>query len=332
MDQESAIQGKIFHGENFPPLNFKATKEELKFMRDSKATKQPLGILQEMLSRRSIVPVYELIKTEAPAGHLQNYWFRVVFEDGKMTYFAEGSGRSKKAAKHDAARNLIEILCGSPGNGPNQKANADAGEQDDAHPIRRLSQLCAERRWPTPMYDMEVGDPEESLHTIVCSVLEYREVAKGFSKKAAKRLAAQQMCVRLLEEPIIAEEVQQKDGGELTNKLKMIPVTQVGKKMVKIQKTCLKNTKIDHKKLLEEIAAENKFDITYVDIEEASFTGQFQCLVMISMSPVGICHGTGASVEEAHSNAAQNGLEYLKIVTRKGKSIEQAIAKINLNL
>jgi len=213
-----------------------------------------------------------------------------------------------------------------------------AVDKDDAHSVRRLNELCVGRRWPPPIYDLKIGDPDKLHHTVVCSVLDYREEGKGFTKKEAKRLAAKQMCVRLLKEPIYSEEVEQMDVGEPNEEevlpkpqlvKKLMPKPEMGKKLINIQEICLKNTKIEHKKLLDEVAAENGCNITYVDIDEASFTGKFQCLVMISTSPVGICHGTGASVEEAQSNAAQNCLEFLKIVSLKGKIIEQAIAKLN---
>jgi len=48
-----------------------------------------------------------------------------VLLSGEITYFALGSGRSKKAAKQDAARNLIEKLSGSPSSGPNQEASSE---------------------------------------------------------------------------------------------------------------------------------------------------------------------------------------------------------------
>lgn len=84
-----------------------------------------------------------------------------------------------------------------------------------------------------------------------------------------------------------------------------------------MQKTCLKDPKIDYVKLLGEIAHENQFEVTYVDIEEKTFTDKFQCLVQLSTLPVGVCHGSGATPTEAQKMAAQNALEYLKIMTKK---------------
>lgn len=84
-----------------------------------------------------------------------------------------------------------------------------------------------------------------------------------------------------------------------------------------LQKTCLKEPKIDYIKLLGEIAHENQFEVTYVDIEEKTFTDKYQCLVQLSTLPVGVCHGSGDTPADAQKMAAQNALEYLKIMTKK---------------
>nr|5NPA_A Chain A, Loquacious [Drosophila melanogaster] len=64
-----------------------------------------------------------------------------------------------------------------------------------------LQEMCMQRRWPPPSYETEteVGLPHERLFTIACSILNYREMGKGKSKKIAKRLAAHRMWMRLQE-------------------------------------------------------------------------------------------------------------------------------------
>lgn len=57
--------------------------------------------------------------------------------------------------------------------------------------------------------------------------------------------------------------------------------------------------------------------MTYVDIEELSNSEHYQCLVQISTMPVGVCHGSGPTPTDAKRQAAQNALEYLKIMTKK---------------
>jgi len=64
--------------------------------------------------------------------------------------------------------------------------------------------MCMARRWPPPNYDTEneIGLPHERQFTISCTVLQYREIGKGKSKKIAKRIAAHKMWLKLQENPI----------------------------------------------------------------------------------------------------------------------------------
>lgn len=48
-----------------------------------------------------------------------------------------------------------------------------------------------------------------------------------------------------------------------------------------------------------------------------SFVGKCQCLVQLSTLPVAVCYGTGVTSKDAQASAAQNALEYLKIMTKK---------------
>jgi RISC-loading complex subunit TARBP2 len=69
--------------------------------------------------------------------------------------------------------------------------------------------------------------------------------------------------------------------------------------------------------LLHEIATEHQFEVTYVEIEEKTISGNYQCLVQLSTLPVAVCPGSGLSSKEAQTDAAKNALEYLKIMTKK---------------
>ncbi|XP_017047850.1 interferon-inducible double-stranded RNA-dependent protein kinase activator A homolog isoform X2 [Drosophila ficusphila] len=347
--------------------------EALKFVSETDANglamKTPVSILQELLSRRGITPGYELVQIEG-AIHEPTFRFRVSFKDKDTPFTAMGAGRSKKEAKHAAARALIDKLIGaqlpeSPsssagpsmtglavgGNGGDGNANAtgggDASDKIVGNPIGWLQEMCMQRRWPPPSYETEteVGLPHERLFTIACSILNYREMGKGKSKKIAKRLAAHRMWMRLQETPIDSAKISDSICGELegeprssesyygelkdisvptlttqhSNKVSQFHKTlknATGKKLLKLQ-TCLKSSKIDYIKLLGEIATENQFEVTYVDIEEKTFSGQFQCLVQLSTLPVGVCHGNGPTAADAQRHAAQNALEYLKIMTKK---------------
>lgn len=77
----------------------------------SSAVKTPVSILQELLSRRGITPNYELVQIEG-AIHEPTFRYRVSFSDKEIPLTAMGSGRSKKEAKHAAAKALIDKLTG----------------------------------------------------------------------------------------------------------------------------------------------------------------------------------------------------------------------------
>lgn len=138
-----------------------------------------------------------------------------------------GVGRSKKEAKHAAAKALIDKLIGvnmaeyqqNKSLGPAQtsiiaSANSSSVSGFDeknqlGNPIGVLQEFCMSRHWPPPSYEVEieVGLPHERLFTIACIVLKYREVGTGKSKKIAKRQAAQKMWERLQSQPLDQGEI-----------------------------------------------------------------------------------------------------------------------------
>lgn len=58
-----------------------------------------------------------------------------------------------------------------------------------------------------------------------------------------------------------------------------------------LQNTCLNDTNVNFVQFLQEIASEQQFEVTYVDIEEKTYCGQYQCLVQLSTLPVAVCQG-----------------------------------------
>merc|ERR1719305_492670 len=63
----------------------------------------------------------------------------------------------------------------------------------------------------------------------------------------------------------------------------------------------LKNLSLDEEDecvaRLEEIALEQHFEATFVDVEEVSKRGLYQCMVQMSTVPVSVCYGQGDSPE-----------------------------------
>lgn len=54
---------------------------------------------------------------------------------------------------------------------------------------------------------------------------------------------------------------------------------------------CLNVQDMNYVAFLHEIAKEHQFEVTYVDIEEKTYSGKSQCLVQLSTLPVAVCQG-----------------------------------------
>ncbi len=92
-----------------------------------------------------------------------------------------------------------------------------------------------------------------------------------------------------------------------------------GSKLFLLHRTSLKSGAHgqNHVRLLSELATEQKFEVTHVEIEEKTDEGEIQCLVQLSSLPVAVCYGTGKDMEAAKQSAARNALNYLKMMTKK---------------
>ncbi|XP_035439881.1 interferon-inducible double-stranded RNA-dependent protein kinase activator A homolog isoform X2 [Spodoptera frugiperda] len=331
-----------------PPSNLErlpldeAAKREM----ESLPLKTPVSVLQELLARRGTVPKYELVQIEGMI-HEPTFRYRVTVAD----LVAMGTGRSKKEAKHSAAKALLDKLTGAApadqstnGNVPETGTVVSSFEDKlMGNPVGWLQELCMSRFWPPPSYHAENDDnvnrrlPHERQFTIVCTLLKRREVGTGKSKKLAKRQAAYKMWQALQDNP--PESFQPEEEGGVAaryadlkdSKISTLTTSHshkvsqfhkhlkqsVGPNLAKLQVTPLNNKDFNFVQFLQEIASEQSFEVTYVDIEEKSMIGRCQCLVQLSTLPVAVCYGSGLTSKDAQSSAAQNALEYLKIMTKK---------------
>ncbi|VEN58551.1 unnamed protein product [Callosobruchus maculatus] len=325
----------------------------------SMPSKTPVSVLQELLSRRGVTPKYELVQIEG-AIHEPIFRYRVFLSNELV---ATGTGRSKKDAKHAAAKNLLDVLTGKMTPEQANQSNGTPGAADITsqvvspyddkvmgNPIGWLQEMCMSRRWPPPFYEMEheEGLPHERQFTIACQVLKYREVGTGKSKKLAKRMAAHKMWQTLQDMPMEGNNLPVGFGSEedLVGKLSNIQGRYVGlkdskisklgsqqsqkvsqfhktlknnagKKLSELQAISLSAKDFNFVQFLQDIATEQNFEVTYVDIEEKTLNGHCQCLVQLSTLPVAVCFGTGKTSKDAQGSAAHLALEYLKIMTKK---------------
>ena len=226
----------------------------------------------------------------------------------------------------------------------------------EGNPVGDLQEICMNRRMQPPVYEvsLEEGQPHERKFVIVCKVGKHAESGSGKSKKLAKRLSAHKMLQTLQNHPLDgdgmggpegeaasasildideddlvqgmaqqrAKEV--REGKPFTNanlslfyrNLKVAAGTALGA----IQEKGTNELKADGERVLQEIATEQCFTVTYVDIEEKSTTDKFHTIVQISTVPVAVCYGVGDTEQESKADAAFNGCMYLKLMTHNPRA------------
>uniref|UniRef100_A0A8D8X9U4 Interferon-inducible double-stranded RNA-dependent protein kinase activator A homolog A n=2 Tax=Cacopsylla melanoneura TaxID=428564 RepID=A0A8D8X9U4_9HEMI len=284
--------------------------------------KTAVNILQEVLSRRNVNPLYEMLPVE---GSLNEpfYQYRLTLESSTKQYVGIGGGKSKKEAKQKTARSVLNQLLGikddtppprKPGNkedaskmnGVSNGANAANGSKVivEPNPISLLQESCFARRWPPPYYETEAeapGSSHERQFVTNVYVDRYKETGTAKTKKLAKREAAKRLLVVL----------------------KNVPVHPVDYKKLYDETVAQQNISnmkgFDPVQYLHEISQEQRFEITFVEIEDKSLAGQFQALVQLATYPVAVCHGQGKTHQEAKTMAAHNAVEYLRLMTKTTK-------------
>lgn len=196
-----------------PPPNVDSTTS-IEGMSGALPSKTPVSLLQELCMRRGISPKYDLLQIEG-AVHEPTFVYRVTVGE----FAANGSGQSKKKAKHAAAKAVLDIIIqggaagaggpttGGPPGAPPELSTQIVSPYDDGipgNPVGSLQELCMARRWPPPTYDLtsEEGFPHERTFSIACTIGNTKEVGTGKSKKLAKRQAAYKMTQRLKDQPV----------------------------------------------------------------------------------------------------------------------------------
>ncbi|KAK7066089.1 RISC-loading complex subunit tarbp2 [Halocaridina rubra] len=177
-------------------------------------SKTPVSLLQELCMRRGISPKYDLLQIEG-AVHEPTFVYRVTVDE----FAANGSGHSKKKAKHSAAKAMLDIIIqggaagtgdqasGGPDDAPPELSTQIVPPHDDGipgNPVGALQELCMVRSWPSPTYELtlEEGVPHERTFSVSCTIGTTKEVGTGKKKKLAKRQAAYKMTQRMKDQPV----------------------------------------------------------------------------------------------------------------------------------
>lgn len=166
--------------------------------------KTPVTILQETLQKRGLTPHYELLYNGT--GTLEPIFkYQVTAAD----LSAIGDGRTKKAAKHDAAAALLKRM--QVNRALTENADIIGTEDVDiASPytgainqnfVGMLDEVCVINRIPNAVIVpiREEGPPHARVFTMQCQVSRITETAVARTKKQAKHLASQQMIKRIEE-------------------------------------------------------------------------------------------------------------------------------------
>ncbi|MBN3300265.1 PRKAA kinase, partial [Amia calva] len=280
--------------------------------------KTPIQILQEYGTKIGKTPLYVMEKAEGQA-HLPSFIFSVAVGEIKCT----GHGHSKKAAKHKAAEAALNILKGE--------------SCDRCYSLRAIYPTChlppacsffkkifiilliafnielaVQRGWRLPEYSvaMEAGPPHKREFAVTCRIERFVETGNGSSKKIAKRAAAEVMFAKLQNLPETTDIPRLPKTNFRLESLRSSSEEKIT--MLKRNPLSIPNT--DYVQMMSELSKEQGFEVTYIDIDELTVNGQYQCLAQLSTAPVTVCHGTGISCGNAHNDAAHSALQYVKFM------------------
>ncbi|XP_068123279.1 RISC-loading complex subunit TARBP2 isoform X2 [Hyperolius riggenbachi] len=207
-------------------------------------------------------------------------------------------------------------------------------QQSECNPVGALQELVVQKGWRLPEYTVtqESGPAHRKEFTMTCRVERFLEIGSGTSKKLAKRNAAAKMLLQIHRVPTEHRESGEPEpeedqfsmnmgGGKLDGgRGRGLACTwdslrnSAGEKILHLRTHPLAFLSSGFCSLLQDLSEEQSFQISYLDIDERSLSGLYQCLVELSTQPTTVCHGSAATREAARANAAQNALQYLKIM------------------
>ncbi|XP_051998412.1 interferon-inducible double-stranded RNA-dependent protein kinase activator A homolog [Xyrauchen texanus] len=273
--------------------------------------KTPIQILHEYGIKIGSAPTYELLRADGDA-HQPCFMFSVTI--GEITCTGEGS--TKKAAKHEAAEASIKLLKLDTQPNDRRENNGLPSEVGDvSNPVGILQELAMQRVWCLPEYMvcMESGPDHMKEFTVTCRLEGLEETGTGSSKKLARRAAAERMLGKLQSLSGSPEITWSPPSRVYIESLRH----STGEKIAVLKRTPLSIPNTDYIQLLLELSLEQGFQVTYMDIDELTVNGQYQCLVELSTRPVTVCHGSGMTSSNAHNTAAHNVLQYIKMVANQ---------------
>jgi len=248
----------------------------------------PVGILQELcMSRRWPPPTYDLSHEEG-LPHERSFNMVCIIGAHRET----GAGKSKKLAKRQAANKMIAKLQLIPTETDENAANIDDDDLAQGIVIR-LSQFKEN--------SLKMGGNQSQ-------VSKFHRILKNADGRLIKKL-------HNLDISDDSDDIETRELSAVEQVDKVVELTEGEDDNAEEEV----NLDTDPVLFLERIGKEQRFDVTFVEIEEVSKSGQYQCLVQLSTLPAfaSVCFGSGATVETAKLSAAENAIDYLRVMTRK---------------
>ncbi|KAG9485863.1 hypothetical protein GDO78_008768 [Eleutherodactylus coqui] len=286
----------------------------------SSPRKTPISLLQEYGTRIGKTHMYDLLKAEGQA-YQTNFTFHVSVGEINCT----GQGTRKKAAEEalallkggDMFAAIIE----------ENRTTCMAENPEECNPVGALQELVVQKG-----VTQESGPAHRKEFTMNCRVERFLEIGSGTSKKLAKRSAVAKMLLQIHRVPSEhhkngepepeEDQFSMNTGGGRTDGSRSRGVactwdslrSSAGEKILHLRSQPLTILNSGFSTLLQDLSEEQSFQISYLDIDERSLSGLYQCLVELSTQPTTLCHGSDTTKEAARGNAAHNALQYLKIM------------------
>ncbi|XP_059470018.1 interferon-inducible double-stranded RNA-dependent protein kinase activator A homolog [Neocloeon triangulifer] len=165
-------------------------------------TKTPVSRLQEISMKMKLAPPEYELTFSRQEGLNPSFTFKCIFNGTS----AEGSGRTKRDAKHESADALLRLLQSDLENESILNVVPDNVVLPHSNKVQRnfvgeLAEYCLEvlHFAERPVYaEVEAsGAAHDPTFTMKCTVSNFSAEAKGPTKKQAKQLAAKQVLERL---------------------------------------------------------------------------------------------------------------------------------------
>lgn len=198
--------------------------------------KTPASIVYEEMTKKKLVPVYELI-VDGTGNSNPIFTYKLTCGEESVV----GSGRCKKLAKQHAANEMLKKLkivnFGSENSSESQATFSESIEDDDllkplldndpeeknihseySNAVQALMKLCVEHLLPVPEFKTTlVGLPHAPLFTTCCATSNFVEEACAPNKKDSRRNAALKMIDTIKREKNISKDAECKTESKSPN-------------------------------------------------------------------------------------------------------------------